>query len=267
MSESVEARVQSRQDWFHTIELPDGTRTPGSVSWEYQQQFLERIQLPERLDGLRVLDIGCYDGFFSFEAERRGADVVAIDVHPVHIRCFELARDLLGSKIPYHQMSVYDLDAKVLGGPFDIVFFFGVFYHLRHPLMSLDNIWNICRDYVLMESHVCDNQFVLDDGSVTTLEEIDPRLVDTPISRYYPHNELNAADYSNWFGFNIKGVLDSLTSSGFKAKHLSTWDGRASFRAEKDPALPRPWERGSYEGTKFEENPDGSWRVIWHEPK
>jgi len=39
------------------------------------------------MTGLRVLDVGTYDGFFAFECERRGADVVAIDIHPEDCRC------------------------------------------------------------------------------------------------------------------------------------------------------------------------------------
>jgi len=61
--------------------------------------MLGYVALPGRLDGKRVLDIGTYDGFFAFECERRGAQVVAMDVHPIDLRCFKLARDLLKSKV------------------------------------------------------------------------------------------------------------------------------------------------------------------------
>ena len=82
------------------------------------------------MTGLCVLDVGTYDGYFAFECERRGANVVAIDIHPEDCRCFALAKRLLGSRVQYHQMSVYDLREEALGGPFDLVLFLGVYYHL-----------------------------------------------------------------------------------------------------------------------------------------
>ena len=58
--------------WFHSIDLGNGMVTPGAKSVETQQLQLEALNLPD-LSGKRVLDIGAWDGFFSFEAERRGA--------------------------------------------------------------------------------------------------------------------------------------------------------------------------------------------------
>ncbi|HNX96969.1 MAG TPA: class I SAM-dependent methyltransferase [Candidatus Aminicenantes bacterium] len=262
--------VGQRSDWFHSIDVGDGVVTPGAVSMEYEQHMLQVLQVPERLEGKRVLDIGTYDGFFAFECERRGAaEVVAIDINPIDCRCFKLARDLLASQVRYHHLGVYELDPDMLGGEFDLVLFPGVFYHLRHILMSFDNIWKILKPggVVLVESHVCDNQFVLADGTVTTLKEVDPRLIDVPLFRFYRTNELNAADFSNWFGGNVAALLDVMGSAGFKAEHLASWQGRAALRGIKDPTVPREWERGSYEGTHFQYNPDGTWKAIWHDPR
>ena len=259
-----------RSDWFHSINVGDGIVTPGVVSVEYEQHLLKVLQIPNRLDGKRVLDIGTYDGFFAFECERRGAsEVVAIDVNPIDCRCFKLARDLLDSKVNYHHMSVYEMDEETLGGKFDLILFPGVFYHLRHILMSFDNIWKILKPegIVLVETHVCDNHFVLGDGTVTTLKEIDPRLLNVPLFRFYRKNELNAVDWSNWFGGNVAAVLDVMSSAGFTAEHLGSWQSRAAFRGVKNPTTPREWEIGSYEGTRFQYNQDGTWTATWHDPK
>ena len=257
-----------RSDWFHSIDVGDGIVTPGSVSVEYERHLFNALQLPQRLDGLRVLDIGTYDGLFAFECERRGAaEVVAVDVNPIDCRGFQLAHRMLDSKVEYRHLGVYELDEKTLG-QFDLVLFPGVFYHLRHILMSFDNIWKILKPQgtVLVETHVCDNQFVLSDGTVTTLRNIDPRLVDVPLFRFYRKNELNPADWSNWFGGNVAALLDVMSSAGFRAEHLASWNGRAAFRGVKDPRLPREWEIGSYEGTTFEYNRDGTWTSKWLDP-
>jgi tRNA (mo5U34)-methyltransferase len=224
------------------------------------------MKLPEDLRGNRVLDVGTYDGYFAFEAERRGAEVVAIDVNPEDCRCFALARRLLDSKVTYHQMSAYDLDPAKLGGQFDFVFFLGVYYHLRHLFLALDNLWAITRGEMRVETHVIDDQLILADGSMKRLADLDRRLVDVPLYQFYRFNQLGN-DYSNWFGGNIAAVSESLASAGFVVSLLAKWDTRALFAAQKDPRTPREWERGSYEGTRFVSNPDGTWTSLWIDPR
>jgi tRNA (mo5U34)-methyltransferase len=259
--------VASRTDWWHAIDVGDGIVTPGSCGVALQQFIWNTLHMPDDMTGLRVLDVGAYDGFFSFECERRGAEVVAIDVVPEDCRCFALAKRLLGSRIQYFQMSVYELDAQRLGGQFDFVLFLGVYYHLRHLFIALDNLWSIARKELRIETHIIDNHFVLGDGSVVKLKDIDPRLVDVPIYRFYRLNELHPLDYSNWFGGNVKAVSESLESAGFTPTLLGTYDGRGVFRAVKNPTTPREWEYGSYEGTKFIQNADGSWTSQWMDPR
>jgi hypothetical protein len=99
-----------------------------------------------------------------------------------------------------------------------------------------------------------------------TLRDLDPRLVDTPIYRFHRLNELGG-DYSNWFGGNIAAVSESLASAGFTPELLGTWDDRAMFKAVKNPLTPREWEMGSYEGTRFTFNADGTWASHWIDPR
>src|SRR5262249_37330647 len=158
--------VATRTDWFHSIDVGDGIVTPGTCPVEYQQFLWKTFQLPADMTGLRVLDVGTYDGFFAFECERRGADVVAIDVVPEDLHCFALAKRLLGSRVRYLHMSVYELDISQLGGEFDFVLLFGVFYHLRHLFIALDNLWSITRSEMRVETHVIDHHFILGNGDV-----------------------------------------------------------------------------------------------------
>jgi tRNA (mo5U34)-methyltransferase len=258
--------IATRTDWFHSIDVGDGIVTPGSCPPAYLNQMWNVMQLPSDMRGLRVLDVGTYDGYFAFEAEKRGAEVVAIDIHPFDCRCFALSQKLLGSKVVYHQMSVYELDQNRLGGTFDVVLCLGVYYHLRHLFLGLDNLWAITRGELCLETHVIDNGFALADGSSTTLKDFDRRLAATPIYRFYRFNELGD-DYSNWFGGNVAAVMESLSSAGFTPELLGTWNDRAMFKAQKNPATPREWEKGSYEGTRFTYNPDGNWTSHWIDPR
>src|ERR1700733_3735002 len=89
----------SRSGWYRSLELPDGTVIEGLVSLERLKWRIAQFPIAQDLRGKRVLDMGAWDGWFSFEMERRGAEVVAVDATP-HER-FQIARELLGSKVEY----------------------------------------------------------------------------------------------------------------------------------------------------------------------
>jgi tRNA (mo5U34)-methyltransferase len=161
-------QVEQEPYWFHQIELPNGLTTPG---WSQPRtQKLPFYGLPESFEGLRVLDVGCAEGFFSFEAERRGAaEVVAIDSFPDSVRRFNICRAAFGSKATAYLANVYELNPRTFG-TFDLVMFYGVLYHLRHPLLALEKIHSVCTGTVLVQ---------------TAIHEI-PGAETTPFSRFYP---------------------------------------------------------------------------------
>ncbi len=161
-------QVASEPYWFHRMELRPGIQTPG---WsDPAREKLPHFGLPARMDAMRVLDVGCAEGFFSFEAERRGArEVVAIDSFPDSIRRFNICRAALGSKATAYLCNVYDVTPKAFG-TFDLVMFFGVLYHLRNPLLALEQIHAICGGSLLLQ----------------TLSAEVPGASDAPYARFYP---------------------------------------------------------------------------------
>lgn len=146
----LKSQVDAEGYWFQQIDLGDGVVTPG-----WSNPITEKLPffgLPDDMSGMRVLDIGCCEGFFSFEAERRGAaDVVAIDSFPESIRRFNICRSTLGSKATGYLTSVYDLNPSNFG-TFDLVMYFGVLYHLRHPLLSLQKIASVTAGTLLLQT-------------------------------------------------------------------------------------------------------------------
>ncbi len=139
--------------WFHTIDLGQGVVTPGEGG---NQVALRRLGLPQRLDGLTVLDVGASDGFFSFEAERRGARrVLATEIWVGRgtQAGFELARRALGSRVEDKRIDVFDLSPGAVG-VFDLVLFLGVLYHLRHPLLALERVSSVTGGQLILETHV-----------------------------------------------------------------------------------------------------------------
>ena len=145
--------------WYHTLELAPGHVTKGMFDL---RPYVHEYGLPERMDGMRALDVGTWDGFWAFEMERRGADVVALDlddereldwparrrpeVFPEHRRGegFRLARELFGSSVERVNRSVYEALPEELG-TFDLVFCGSVLIHLRDQLLALERIAGLCK--------------------------------------------------------------------------------------------------------------------------
>jgi tRNA (mo5U34)-methyltransferase len=223
-------------DWYHIIEVAPGIVTPGRYN---PMPLLNTMGFPVDLRGKTVLDIGAYDGFFTFEAEKRGAKrVVALDRHPPTHKGFALARELLGSKAEYVEGSVYDLSPEV-HGTFDVVLFLGVLYHLRHPLLALEKIHAACQETLLLESHVLDPHFLYL-GREMSLETLNPLLKDAPLMQFYPTDELHH-DWSNWWAPTIECLRLMIESSGFRVELCSHWADRAAFRAFRDEFSPSYW--------------------------
>ena len=115
--------------WYHQIDLRPGLRTPGL---DDPRERLRMLPLPEDLSWREVLDVGPWHGFFSFEAERRGARrVVAADsfarsgANWSTKEGFLLAREALGSRVEDADVDVMDLSPASVG-EFDLVLMLGV---------------------------------------------------------------------------------------------------------------------------------------------
>ena len=137
-TEQIRTRISELGPWFHNMPLKDVWTAPDHFLGDYPGVKWRRYAdaLPHDLRGKTVLDIGCNGGFFSLEMKRRGADrVLAIDFDEDYLAQARFAAEVEELDIEFRRMSVYDVAA--LGERFDIVFFIGVFYHLRHPLLAL----------------------------------------------------------------------------------------------------------------------------------
>lgn len=223
--------------WFHVIHLPHDIVTPGTREPDAWQMY----KMPDRLDGKKVLDIGAWEGQFSFEAERRGAEeVIAMDVwdmtnEPGSIGLgwenFQFCHRALNSKVEWWNKNVYQLgrtaktDDGLLDLPprFDYVFFLEVLYHLQNPILGLQNVAAVCKDTLILETW------------------IDACWVEQPAMMFYEGKELNG-DPTNWWGPNQACVEAMLRTVGFKSVEM-VWsrndvhfDGRgkrACFHAKK----------------------------------
>lgn len=213
-----------RIQWFHSIDLGNGIVTPGV---DRSARRLQNIHMPKNLTGMSVLDIGTFDGFYAFEAERRGARVVATDTavwrNPdIGRHGFDLAYQTLGSSVDAREIDVLDLSPDTVG-TFDLVLFLGVLYHLPNPLLALERVASVARRQLIME---------------TSVDLLGTRR---PAAAFYPGDEL-LDDASNWWGPNLAGgkaLLEAVGFSRVEVVYVSSWPVRIA-RAAKHRAHGKP---------------------------
>ncbi len=155
-------RARERK-WYHTLELQPGEWTDG---WFDLRPAVQHYGLPEDMRGMRVLEVGPWDGFWSFEMERRGAEVIAIDLDderdldwpPRYVperfpelprgSGFALAKEILGSTVERVECSIYDATPERFG-TFDLVFCGSVLIHLRDQMLALQRIAALTSDWFI----------------------------------------------------------------------------------------------------------------------
>jgi tRNA (mo5U34)-methyltransferase len=190
------------------FDFGEGRRTGSRRVRRRFRRRLQLLQIPDDLRGKTVLDIGAWDGFFSFEFERRGAKrVLAVDSFawdhrpqgfPRGLECFLLAREFFNSRVEYRRLDVLELDPRVIG-TFDLVFCAGVLYHLRHPLAALERIRSVTADCMILETHQL----------IPAVHEREPLI------RFYPGDE-RAVDGRDRGGFPTRAWLAAaLETAGF----------------------------------------------------
>jgi tRNA (mo5U34)-methyltransferase len=200
--------------WHQRFELVPGVWTPGvsPIPW-----LCDQARLPPDLSGRTVLDIGTTNAGTAFELERRGAArVVAVDIFNPDWFGVRALIEFLESKVEYLRASVYEL-ADRLEEPFDVVIFWGVLYHLRHPLLALDNLRAVTRGEASLETAVCD-------------AELPPAERSRPLSRFYRRDELSG-DGSNWFAPTVAALEDWCGSAGFDVQRTNAWPASSPTRA------------------------------------
>jgi len=204
------ARELASFGWYHSMNFPDGEIIEGFNPLHELSQRYADFRLPDDLRGRRALDIGAWDGWFSFELERHGAAVTAIDL--VEVKNFLYARERLKSKVTYIVSDVYDIPQLNLE-PFDYVLFLGVLYHLRHPLLALETVCSLTTETAAVDSFVIDSED-LDDTVVP------PTTI--PFMEFYETDELGR-NIDNWFGPTTECLMALCRSAGFaRVEYVNT---------------------------------------------
>jgi tRNA (mo5U34)-methyltransferase len=218
----MQRAVDEHPFWYHTLDIAPGVTTKG---WFDLRPVVDLMPWPN-VRGKRCLDIGTFDGYLAFELERRGAsEVVAVDVEdhllwdwPPDYRGADLARDpgfsgppkgagfrlaaeLMGSKVDWRPISIYDLDPAELG-TFDVVVCGSLLLHLRDPIRALEAVRSVTS------------------GVFLSSEQIE--LWMSVFSRGKPRFSLNGSGADcQWFNYNAAGHRRMVYAAGFEVERVS----------------------------------------------
>jgi tRNA (mo5U34)-methyltransferase len=228
-SEELQAQADAIQ-WFHSIDLGNGVRTKGLTNLE-----LRPDQFPD-FTGRTVLDIGAWDGFYSFLAERGGASrVVALDHYAWGVdfvarggywnecmengtlpdqsldltefwrpelpgrRGFEFAAAAIGSKVEPYLADFTTTDLEALG-TFQVVLYLGVLYHMKEPLTCLERLRAVTTEVAVIE----------------TLALHVPHLEHESLLQFHSGGEMGT-DFGNWYEPNMTGLHALCHAAGFSS--------------------------------------------------
>lgn len=193
--------------WFHSIDFGNGVISRGAKSQDVIKSQTDSI-FKYGVWAKSVLDVGAWDGAFSFAAEERGArDVLSTD-HFCWVgdgwgrkAAFDLAKKAKGSRVREMVIDVPDLTPDRVG-TFDVVLFLGVLYHLKNPLMALERMAPLTKEVLIVDTET----------ALDTMTE--------PVMRFFPDREL-ANDPTNWWAPNIACVKAMLQVAGFSRIEVS----------------------------------------------
>lgn len=188
---------------YHSFRLPDGTILHGANSIETLESRWGSFPIPDSLTGMRVLDVGPWDGFFTFAAEARGANVVAVDY--VDLDSFRTLAREFRSKATYVRRDLYEITPAEFG-TFDIVLCLGVLYHVKHPLLALEHMCAVTADRCIIET------FTVDADSYA--RNPPDHAGEIPYLELYEYDELGG-QLDNWCGPSVDAVCSLCRQAGF----------------------------------------------------
>lgn len=207
-------------EFFHSHVFPDGEVVSGIKPLNVLQAEADVVHRFS-MAGKSVLDVGAWDGFQSFEAERRGAARVLATDHfcwngPgwADKRGFDYAKFKFGSRVEELEIDVPDITPEALGGTFDVVLFLGVLYHVKDPLVCLERMAAVTAECLIVETETAFD------------------LIPWPVMRYYKRYELND-DPTNYWAPNKLCLTTMLQELGF-----------TRFEIAPTPFHKQSWKRG-----------------------
>jgi tRNA (mo5U34)-methyltransferase len=224
-------QVEDLGPWFHNYEIADGVWTnptgagPGvdypAIRWGGIKDIMPDVT------GKTCLDVGCSSGFFSLKFKELGASrVVGVDdgEQPKAIDQARFASAQMGLDARFDKVSIYELHDE-LNEQFDVVACMGVFYHLRHPLLALEQLRAVCRGNLIFQTittkHTTGTPVELKPESIANMDFRSPVLMHESFPTLRFIEGALGEDTTCWFVPNPEAVFAMLRSSGFTIQQMT----------------------------------------------
>ena len=220
--EEILSKLKRLEPWFHRIDLGGGlhTKTESAMGEPVDHprgpwQTIQKL-LPPDLSGLTLLDVGCNAGFYAFEAKRRGAKrVLGVDGQRQHVRQGLFVRKVLDLDVEFRRLNVYELSPRVVG-QFDITLALGLLYHLKHPILALENLYRVTRELLVIETAIMPpgqtpKSFAYSFGALKTILH--------PLA-YVENPPESKEQVFNWFLPGTEALMALLRNAGFAQVEL-----------------------------------------------
>ena len=218
--------------FYHTMELP-GRGVIKGRDWDLRGRVDEYLSNVD-FTGQRVLEIGPASGFLTFEMEKRGAEVISVEVTDEHgwdfvpypIKRLEevfgprrivmqqlknsywFSHAALKSKAKVHYGDAYNLPAAL--GEFDIAVMGALLLHCRNPLRIVEQCGKRAKTLIIVDKFY-------------------PDLEGAPVCRLAPTPENFL--WHTWWHFSTLFFIQFLAVMGFTtskcSKHEQYHRGRA----------------------------------------
>jgi len=217
------------RSWHHEFEIVPGVRTEGAYN---PAGIWAELELPADMSGLALADVAASSGFFSFEARKRGARVVAFDVRHRDNSGFGLAQYINGlTDIEHHHVNVLELRPADYGR-FDVVLAMGLLYHTPDPYRALANCAAMSSDRLIVECYCIDAL-------------LPPEVAAEPLMRFiadarrFPDQGQPNADRSNFWGFTSTCLHRMIEDVGFRIERSGVRGDRVLIDARRGGVAPK----------------------------
>lgn len=172
--QEIRDEVKRLAPFHHKVELPFDTST---YVPELSRRRIEYTRVPNlvkhcfpalveacggSLQGKRILDVACNCGGFSVEAAKLNSEyILGIDVVDHYIEQANFIKQALDlEQVEFKVMDIESLDESSVG-QFDVVFCFGILYHLENPIHAMKRLASVTKDIMLVDTTVMRTQAIM----------------------------------------------------------------------------------------------------------
>jgi SAM-dependent methyltransferase len=143
----------------HNIKLDEDFYTRNEHEVEHRSWFYSQIiwdLFGGKVNGLRVLDLGCLEGQFCIELGIKGFTCVGVEGRQSNVSKAIFARDALGLRnVEFVRDDIRNITSEKYG-KFDIIINSGVLYHLDSSdlFTCMENLADACTRVMLVDTHI-----------------------------------------------------------------------------------------------------------------